>query len=194
MMKRKIGKILVTCAIMLCGLSVLAGSIAIKEGESAMKAKVLVTYFSISGNTKAAAEYIREATGGDIAEIIPAEAYTQADLDYMNPNSRCSKEHADGSIKPALKNDIDVDGYGVVFVGYPIWWGEAPNIVKGFVEKARMEGKTLIPFCTSHSTGLGSSDVHLLELAKGVKKVPGKHFSMQPDKKEVTDWAKGLEY
>lgn len=128
--------------------------------------KILVAYFTASGITKKAATALAQATKGDLFEIVPEQLYTDADLNYMNKSSRSSKEHADGTIRPAIKSKIaNMEQYDLVFVGYPIWWGLAPNIIKTFMESYNFSGKTIVPFCTVHSTGFGSSDSEIKALA-----------------------------
>jgi len=136
--------------------------------------KILVAYFSATGTTKGAAEKLAKATGGELFEIVPEQLYTSADLNYHNKSSRCCKEHADRSIRPAIKSKVaDMKKYDVVFIGYPIWWGEAPNIISTFMESYDLSGKTLVPFCTVYSSGFGSSDVALKKLAPQAKWLPG---------------------
>lgn len=136
--------------------------------------KILVAYFSATGTTKGAAEKLAKAAGGDLFEIVPEQSYTSADLNYRNKRSRSSKENADKSIRPAIKSKVaDMKQYDVVFIGYPIWWGEAPNIISTFMESYDLSGKTVVPFCTVISSGFGSSDVALKKLAPKAKWLPG---------------------
>ena len=136
--------------------------------------KILVAYYSASGTTKAVAEKLAKAAKADLFEIVPEKIYSNADLNYHDKNSRCSKEHADRSIRPAIKSKVaDMKQYDVVFVGYPIWWGDAPNIVYTFMESYDFSGKTMVPFCTVYSCGFGSSDGGLKKIASKAKWLEG---------------------
>ena len=144
------------------------------ESEASQKetltGKTLVVYFSATGNTESAANYIAQATGGDLFELEPAEPYTDEDLNYNNDNSRVSREHEDESLRNVeLVADTveNWDDYDTVFIGYPIWWGIAAWPVDSFVEANDFTGKTVIPFATSASSGLGQSGKLLAELAIG---------------------------
>lgn len=153
--------------------------------------KAIVVYFSATGNTKRAAEIIARAKGLDVWEIKPKEPYTDSDLDYRNDNSRVSREHQDRSLMPEIDGDVPGwDSYETVFLGYPIWWGEAPNIVYHFVRSHDFSGKQVIPFCTSHSSDLGDSDVLLEETAKSGEWFLGTRFSGGVSEGDLIDWTK----
>ena len=131
-----------------------------EDSQSGESGGVLVVYYSATGNTEAVAGYIAEATGGDLFELEPAEPYTDADLNWTDENSRVSREYADESLRDVELTATEVenwDSYDTVFLGYPIWWGIAAWPVDGFVEPNDFTGKTVIPFCTSASSGLGDS-------------------------------------
>ena len=165
-----------------------AGSAA----ESA-KGKSIVVYFSASGNTKAAAEKIAELTGSDLMEIVPEEKYTEADLNWHDGESRTSVEKDDESIRPAIKPDTkNLADYDTVFLGYPIWWGTAPKVLWNFVEKHDFTGKTVLPFCTSHSSSEGESGKTLERLAgnKGTWR-DAKRFPEHPTDDEIGAWVNG---
>ena len=120
--------------------------------------KVLIAYFSASGVTKKLAATLAEATGGDLFEIVPAEPYTKSDLNWMNPKSRSSVEMKDRSSRPAIASKIDnMSSYDAVFVGFPVWWYREPSIIDTFAEEYDFNGKTIIPFATSGSSGIGPS-------------------------------------
>ncbi len=154
-------------------------------------AKAIVVYFSATGNTKRAAGIIARTKGLDVWKIKPKEPYTDSDLDYTNDNSRVSREHQDRSLMPEIDGDVPGwDSYETVFLGYPIWWGEAPNIVYHFVRSHDFSGKQVIPFCTSHSSGLGDSDVLLEETAKSGEWFPGTRFSGGVSEGDLIDWTK----
>ena len=162
-----------------------AGSAA----ESA-KGKSIVVYFSASGNTKAAAEKIAELTGSDLMEIVPEEKSTEADLNWHDGESRTSVEKDDASIRPAIKPDTkNLADYDTVFLGYPIWWGTAPKVLWNFVEKHDFTGKTVLPFCTSHSSSEGESGKTLERLSgnKGTWK-DAKRFPEHPSDSDISSW------
>ena len=120
--------------------------------------KKLVAYFSASGVTKKAAEALAEAAGADLYEIKPEVPYTRADLDWMEKKSRSTLEMNDPASRPAIAGKVSgMDAYSVVFVGFPIWWYTAPSIIKTFLESYDFAGKTVIPFCTSGGSGIGTS-------------------------------------
>lgn len=157
--------------------------------------RTLVAYYSASGSTKAVAQTIADTTGGDLFEIVPAETYSSADLDWTDKNSRVSKEHNDPSLRNIVLTADTVDNwddYDTVFIGYPIWWGIAAWPVNDFVASNDFTGKTVIPFCTSTSSGLGQSGQLLEELAKGGEWQEGRRFSSGVSQDQVTGWAEGL--
>ena len=135
--------------------------------ESEMPANdILVAYFSATGTTKRVAEKIAELTGADIYEIVPANPYSEADLNWNDRNSRTTKEMDDPDVRPEIgSSDIDLTQYKTIYLGYPIWWGDAPRIMATFVEKYNFDGKKVIPFCTSGGSGIGRSGSNLGELA-----------------------------
>lgn len=149
-----------------------------QEPES-QEGKTLVVYFSATGNTAAVAEVIAESTG--------------ADLDWNNPDSRVSREHASPDLRPAIAGEApDLSGYDTIFIGYPIWWGQAPNLVWGFVENSGLSGRALIPFCTSASSGLGTSGETLAAMAPDAVWLEGRRFGEQLDSDAVAQWVSGL--
>lgn len=157
--------------------------------------KVLVVYYSASGNTKAVAETIAQYTNGDTFEIVPVEEYTSEDLNWTQDGSRVNREHEDESLQDiALVSTMveDFDSYDTVFIGYPIWWQEAAWVVNNFVKDNDFTGKTVIPFCTSSSSGLGESGIHLAEMAGTGDWQEGMHFSGSASESEVTGWLDGL--
>lgn len=152
--------------------------------------KVLVAYFSASGVTKKLASTLAEATGGDLFEIVPAEPYTKSDLNWMNPKSRSSVEMKDRSSRPAIASKIDdISSYDAVFVGFPIWWYREPSIIDTFAGQYDFTGKTIIPFATSGSSGIGSSGENIAAIAKGAKVVPGERFKASTSADELRSWA-----
>ena len=123
---------------------------------------VLVVYFSATGTTRGVAEKIAALTDADLVEIIPAQPYTAEDLNYNDRTTRATVEQNTPDVRPEIANDISLDGYTMVYLGYPIWWGQAPRIMSTFVESHDFTGITVIPFCTSGSSDIGQSDDTLL--------------------------------
>ena len=120
--------------------------------------KTLVVYFSATGNTKAVAEEITRLTGADLYEIVPAVPYTDEDLNYNNNECRANQEMNNASARPAIGSEaMDVSSYDTVFIGYPIWWGTMPRIINTFLDTYDLSGKTVLPFCTSGSSGITQS-------------------------------------
>ena len=157
--------------------------------------KVLVVYFSASGNTKCVAEYIAEAAGGDLFEIVPTEVYTSNDLNWTNSDSRVSREHDDESLRDVPLTTTEVenwDDYDTVFIGYPIWWGIAAWPVDNFVKNNNFSDKTVIPFATSSSSGMGQSGTLLEEMAGTGDWQDGQRFSSGASQSAVADWVSGL--
>ena len=156
---------------------------------------VLVVYYSATGNTENAASYIAQATGGDLFEITSAEPYTSDDLNWTDENSRVTREHEDESLRDVELTTTQVenwDSYDTVFIGYPIWWGIAAWPVDDFVEANDFTGKTVIPFCTSSSSGLGESGDLLAELAASGDWQEGQRFRSSVSQEDVNEWVDSL--
>lgn len=149
-------KILLTIA---AAVAICFSACAQKNEKTGMKAhQTLVAYFSATGTTAKAAQSIADITGGTLHEIAPQTAYTNADLDWHDKQSLSSVEMGDTNARPALKEaKTDLSGYDVVFIGYPIWWDEAPRIINTFIENNDLKGKTLIPFATSGGSSITNS-------------------------------------
>ena len=165
------------------------------DGAAAADGNVLVVYYSASGNTETAANYIAQATGGDIFEITPAEPYTSDDLNWTDENSRVSREHEDESLRDVELTTTEVenwDSYDTVFIGYPIWWGIAAWPVDGFVEANDFSGKTVIPFCTSSSSGLSQSGELLAQLAGTGDWQEGQRFRSSASQEDINEWVDSL--
>lgn len=155
----------------------------------------LVVYFSATGNTEQAANYIAEITGGDLFELEPADAYTDEDLDWTADGSRVNAEHEDESLRDIelVADTVDNwDDYDTVFIGYPIWWGIAAWPVDTFIQANDFTGKTVIPFCTSASSGLGESGELLEEMAGTGDWLEGQRFSSSVSQEDVQTWLDGL--
>ena len=154
---------------------------------------VLVAYFSATGNTRAVAEKIAALTGGDLYEIVPAQPYTSEDLDWRNSQSRSSQEMDDPDARPEIAGSpVEMDGYGTLYLSYPIWHGQAPRILSTFVESCDLEGVRVIPFCTSGSSGIGSSADSLAEQAGGGAWLEGRRFDSGVPDSELQAWIDGL--
>ena len=152
--------------------------------------KVLVAYFSASGVTAKVAKRLSNVIGADLYEIMPENPYTNADLNWQDKQSRSSVEMNDRNSRPAIRNTVtDMDKYDVVFVGFPIWWYREPSIIDTFMEAYSFDGKTVIPFATSGSSGMGDSSDNMQKLAKGAKVVQGKRFGSNAPDDELKAWA-----
>ncbi len=154
---------------------------------------VLVAYFSATGTTKGVAEKIAAITGGDLYEIVPAEPYSDADLNWNDRNSRSTKEQNDKSVRPEIGSaELSLEGYATIYLGFPIWWGEEPRILDTFAEKYSFEGITVIPFCTSSSSGIGRSGSNMEALAGNGTWLQGKRFGGNVSEADLQSWIEGL--
>ena len=154
---------------------------------------VLVAFFSATGTTKGVAERIASVTGGDLYEILAAEPYTSADLNYNDRNSRSTKEQNNKSVRPAIgSKELSLEGYSTIYLGFPIWWGEEPRILDTFVEKYSFEGITVIPFCTSGGSGIGRSGPNMAALAGSGTWLDGKRFSGNVSEADLKSWIESL--
>ena len=160
---------------------------AVKE-QNKEHSKVLVLYFSATGNTKGVAEKIAALTGGALSEIIPAQPYTTEDLNYNDRTTRASVEQNTLDARPEIANEIDLDSYDTLYLGYPIWWGQAPRIMSTFVESHDFTGITVIPFCTSGSSNIGQSDDTLAAQAGNGNWLQGRRFSWNVSEDELQKW------
>lgn len=155
--------------------------------------RALVVYFSCTNTTKGVAEHIASITESAMFRIEPEEPYTSADLDYNDSSSRANREQNDPSARPAIAGSLEnLSDYDVVFLGYPIWWGKAPKIIFTFLESYDFAGKTIVPFCTSHSSGIGSSDTDLHALAAQATWMQGRRFGGNASESDVRDWIESL--
>lgn len=159
----------------------------------AQESKVLIAYFSATGTTKGVAEHIANGLNADIYEIVPEDSYTDADLDYNDNNSRATIEMSDPDVRPVISGSVEnMEQYDIVFIGYPIWRGEAPRIISTFVESYDFSGKTIVPFCTSGGSGMGSSAANLEELTNGAQWISGQRLSGSDSRDTVMEWVNGL--
>ena len=163
------------------------------QGQApAAHSDVLIAYFSATGTTKGVAERIASVTGGDLYEIQAADPYTEDDLNYNDDNSRSTKEQNDKSVRPEIgSEEISLEGYTTIYLGFPIWWGEEPRIMDTFVESYDFDGKTIIPFCTSGGSGIGRSGQNLADLAGKGNWLKGARFDGGTSEEELRSWIKG---
>ena len=160
---------------------------------SAAHSDVLVAFFSATGTTKGVAERIASVTGGDLYEIVPANPYSAADLNYNDRSSRSTKEQNDKSARPEIgSKDISLEGYTTIYLGFPIWWGEEPRILDTFAEKYKFDGITVIPFCTSGGSGIGRSGPNMAALAGSGTWLDGKRFSGNVSEADLKSWIESL--
>lgn len=154
--------------------------------------KSLIVYFSCTDTTKKIAEYVQEITGADIYRIEPEVPYTAEDLNYGDASTRATREQNDSSARPAIAGKVEnMSRYQNIVIAYPIWWGQAPRIISTFLESYDFSGKTVVPVCTSHSSGIGSSATNLHALTDGsVAWLEGRRFSSTTTKEEVAQWLK----
>ena len=203
-------KLLFTAVAALSVFSACATPSASKNASGKNGTKILVAYYSASGTTKAVAQKIASYLGADLFEVVPKDDYTSADLDWTNKNSRVCREHdaifgskANGSatvedlkkVSVAMKNPmLDLSKYDTVFIGAPVWWGIAAWPVNAFVEGADFKGKTVVPFCTSMSSGLGRCGELLHEVAgaNNGNWLTGKRFGTRAGDSEVKNWLDSL--
>lgn len=164
------------------------------DAEPESNTKVLVAYFSATGTTKTLAEYAADAMAADLYEIIPEETYTDEDLDYGNDQSRSSLEMNDPDARPSISGSVEnMEQYDIIFLGYPIWWGDSPRIIASFVESYDFSGKTIVPFCTSGGSGIGSSAKNLHGLAASdVTWLDGERLKSGSSRDDIVNWIGGL--
>ncbi len=207
-MKRWLALLLSICMVMALaactsnGSETVSGTDAETETESevgtenaASGSNILVAYFSCTGTTEQIAQWIVGATGADSYQIIPEMPYTEDDLNYNNSSSRANQEQADSSARPAISGSVEeIEQYDVIFLGYPIWHGQAPRIISTFLESYDFSDVTIVPFCTSHSSGVGSSAENLHSLCSdAVAWMDGQRFSGDATESDVVEWIDGLE-
>lgn len=163
-------------------------TVNVKAADHAAKKKVLVVYFSATGTTESAAKKIKKAAGGKLYQIQAETPYTDADLDYSNDNCRANREQRDESIRPQIKGKVkNIQKYDVIFIGYPIWHGKEPMIIRTFLESYNLKGKKIVPFCTSGGSGISGSISGIKAAAKDAKVVKGKDLT-DSSNKSVQKW------
>jgi len=155
--------------------------------------KTLVVYFSCTGNTKDVAEKIAEITDADLYEIKAAQEYTSEDLNWHDSSTRATSEQNDPDARPEIGSEpLKLEGYTTVYIGYPIWWGEEPRIMDTFVESYDFTDITMIPFCTSASSGMGSSGKNLAENAGSGNWLEGSRFAPGTSSGDLESWIHSL--
>lgn len=170
---------------------------AVKDDtEGPIAEKTLVVYFSATGTTEKVAGMIADTTGGELFELQPVEPYTDEDLDWTNSDSRVSREHDNEAERTVALVSTTADSFrdaSVVYIGYPVWWGIAAWPVNAFIKNNDFTGKTVIPFCTSSSSGIGESGKLLEEMAGTGNWLEGARFHSGVSETEVIEWIKGIE-
>lgn len=155
---------------------------------------VLVAYFSATGNTEGIAQHLQSILDADLYEIVPEVPYTDEDLNYSNDSCRANREQNDPAARPTITGTLEnPEDYDVVFLGYPIWWGQAPKVIYTFLESCDFGDATIVPFCTSGSSGIGSSADGLQELTENAQWLDGQRFSGSTSLDTVVSWVEGLD-
>lgn len=171
-----------------------SGSETPNTPSSANGSHVLVAYFSATNNTENIANHLQAILSADLVEIVPETLYTPADLNYNDSNSRANREQNDASARPAISGSVEnLANYDTVFLGYPIWHGQAPRIISTFLESGDFAGKTIVPFCTSGSSPIGSSAASLHTLAPSARWLDGQRFSGSTSRDAVASWVNSLD-
>lgn len=157
------------------------------------QSSVLIAYFSATNNTKAVAETLSTVIDADVFEIQASDPYTEDDLNYNDDSSRTTIEMNDDSIRPEIANTVeDMDAYDIVFLGYPIWWSDAPRIISTFLESYDFSNKTIVPFCTSGGSGISTSVSNLQQLTQNATWLEGERFSSNVSQDELSQWVQSL--
>ena len=167
---------------------------ATAEATENIESNTLVVYFSRTGNTEKIAEYLIELTNAESYVIEAAVPYTDEDIEYNNASCRANQEQNDKSVRPEIATPISsINSYDTIFLGYPIWWGQEPRIIDTFLESYDFSEKTVIPFCTSGSSGIGTSEKNISELVTIGTQLEGKRFAAGASKDEVKEWYNTLD-
>lgn len=166
---------------------------ATDNSPEGVSGNVLIAYFSCTNTTKGVAEKIAAVSNGTLYRITPAVPYTSADLNYGNSDCRANREQNDPTCRPKIAgNAVNTANYDIVFIGYPIWWGQAPKIIYTFLESYDFSGKTIVTFCTSGSSGIGTSSANLHPSAPAATWVNGQRFSGSTADSTIENWIDGL--
>ena len=164
-----------------------------EETGSLGDSTILVAYFSATNNTEGIAQKLADGLDADLYEIEPEVPYTEEDLNYSDSSTRATQEQNDPDARPEISGSVEnMEQYEIVFLGYPIWWGQAPRIMNTFVESYDFDGKTVVPFCTSGSSGFGSSDAALKDAAEGAEWLDGERFSADASDEDIFEWVDSL--
>lgn len=165
------------------------------EGTDDSGNKILIAYFSATNNTEGIANHLESILDADLYEIVPETPYTSDDLNYNDSSSRSSQEMDDPDARPAISGSVEnMEQYDVIFLGYPIWWGEAPRIINTFLESYNLDGKIIAPFCTSASSPMGSSATKLQDLTGSAEWLEGQRFSGGASASDVQSWVDSLKW
>ena len=150
---------------------------------------ILVTYFSCTNTTETIAEYMADYLSADIYEIVPEEAYTDEDISYNNSSCRANREQNDKTVRPEIAAPIDsIEEYEIIYIGYPIWWGEEPRIIDTFLESYDFSDKIVIPFCTSASSGISTSEKNIANLVSIGNQISGRRFLASATNENINEW------
>ena len=164
-----------------------------ESDEKTQEGGVLVAYFSATGNTEGIAQHLQSILDADLYEIVPKVPYTDEDLNYSNDSCRANQEQNDPAARPAITGTLEnPEDYDVVFLGYPIWWGQAPKVIYTFLESYDFGDATIVPFCTSGSSGIGGSLDDLHALAPEATWLDGQRFNGGASQEEVAQWVDSL--
>jgi flavodoxin len=149
--------------------------------------KSIIIYFTYTANTAVAANDLAAVTGAEVVRILPAEPYSSADVDWTNEKSRCTQEHLNQNLRPAIQPlDIDFSQYDTVFIGFPIWWHEEPAVIRTFLDNTDLTGKQLYPFCTSYESPMSEADANLQKGYPNLNWHTGLRFPATPD--QIRQW------
>ena len=161
--------------------------------NKATDSNTLVIYFSRTGNTEKIAQYLIELTDADSYVIEAAVPYSDDDIKYQDDNCRANKEQNDKTVRPEIATPIEsIDSYDTIFLGYPIWWGQEPRIIDTFLESYDFSDKTVIPFCTSGSSGIATSEKNIADLVPIGNQLEGRRFPASATKDDVKEWVDTL--
>lgn len=187
MNKKLMNIITVVVIVLLVVVSILIFNYIKHRNESKNVNKIAIIYFSATGTTETVAKNIQSVTQGNLIEIVPKEEYTSADLDYSN-DCRANREQNDDSARPEIANTINLGEYDTIYLGYPIWWGDVPKVILTFLDTYNLEGKTIIPFCTSGSSSILESMNTLRNYNNKVNWIDGKRFNSSASQTEIEKW------
>ena len=188
--KRIVWMNLILVFALIAGLMLPATNVSAASKQKKKTQKVLVVYFSATGTTKSAAKKIKKAANGTLYQIKASDPYTSADLNYNKDNCRANVEQQDETVRPKVKGKVkNIRKYDVIFVGFPIWWGKEPMIIRTFLESYNLKGKKIVPFCTSGGSGISGSMKGVKAAAKGANVVKGKDLT-DASYESVEKWVK----